>query len=633
MHNIKKNLMLILLFTNLIMAACCFNGEEVQASTAAPISGTRLWGKDRYETAASICSEGWSTSEYVVLASGDNFPDALCAAPLAKKLKDAPILLTEKDVLNASAEAQIKRIGAKSVYIVGGTGVISTAVENKLHELGVSTQRIGGKDRYETSVKVAEEVGFNGKVMVASGESFADALSAAPIAAENGFPVLLSARNAIPESVKAYIQGKNISISYIIGGVGAVSDDAVKTFNNRIRLWGATRYETNTAILNEFYGGISHSKLYVTSGENYADAVTGAAFAALNSSGLILTGNDLSSTTSSFISTKIDKNVQVFIFGGTGAVSNAAVNDVYSSIGYYKLVNPNEYEYRETITIVNDGGSEVKNFNAVMYLGKINASPYQTGEIIYVNGPGVTVTKDSDGNYIANINVQSLQQGQKLEYEAVRRFTNGGILYNVDLQDTSSDYTGFADYIKYTSAEPKIESDNAIIRNKAYEVIQNETNAYLKAKKIFDFVNTYISYDYSEANKGAYNALLTAKGVCEDYSDLMVAMLRAVGIPARVVYGYWVDSKSLSASGTDITNFRHSWVEFYLPEYGWIFAEPTVDYTVNGIKVPADSYFANYSDGGHFVQTYKDDSGFSCSYTGYSHVSIDDVPSISIINN
>lgn len=629
MHNTKKNLVLLVLFINLIVLICFLPGEKVQASTIAPISGKRLWGKDRYETAASICGEGWSTSEYAVLASGENFPDALCAAPLAKKLKNAPILLTEKDVLNASAEAQIKRIGAKSVYIVGGTGVVSTAVENRLHELGINTQRIGGRDRYETSVKIAEAVGFNGKIMVASGENFADALSAAPIAAENGFPILLSETSSTPDSVRTYIQGKNINTSYIIGGTGAVTEDAVRIFNNKIRLWGATRYETNVAILNEFYDSISHNKLYVTSGQNYADAVAGSALAALNLSGLILTDQNLSKTTGDFISSKIDKTVKVFIFGGTGAVSNAAVNGVYTSIGYYKLVNQNTYEYKETITITNDGGSEVKNINAVMYLGKINDSPYQTNEVLYVNGPGVNITKDDDGNYIANINVQSLSQGQKLQYEVVRRFINGGIQYNVDLADTSSDYTGFTYYNKYISPETKIESDNTAIKNKALEIIQNETNAYLKAKKIFDFVNTYMSYDSAEANKGAYNALLTGKGVCEDYSDLMVAMARAVGIPSRVVYGYWVDSKSLLTNIQDITNFSHSWVEFYLPEYGWIFAEPTVDPK----KVTTDDYFANYADGGHFALTYKNNIGFSCQYTGYSPLSIDDVPSISVISN
>lgn len=629
MHNVKKRGIFFILFIDMVLQISLFSRDAI----AATITRKRLWGPTRYETAAEICNTGWKTSEYAVLASGEDFPDALCSAPLAKKLNNAPILLSQRDALNSSAENQLKRLGVKTVYIVGGTGVISVDVEKAVNNLGIKVIRVAGADRYETSVKVAEQVGFSGQLVLASGESFADALSIAPVAAEKNMPIILTESKVLPDSVKAYLSDKSINLSYVIGGSGAVSDEAVKNVKNIKRLWGISRYETNTAVLNEFYNSISHSSIYVASGGNYADAVSGAALAAANNSGMLLTDSTLSSGAAEFLSSKMNNGIQIFILGGTGAVTNTAVNQILQNVGYYSLVNAKNYEMGEKITITNDGASGVKNFTAVVHLGKINESPYQKNEMLYIEGPGAVLTKDIEGNYTANINVPYIAQGETIQYKAVRRFTNGGIVYNVDLSDTTGDYTGFNDYSMFTSAEPKIESDNMMIKNKAAEVTLGAANNYMKAKKIFDFVNMYMTYDYSEANKGAVNALTTGKGVCEDYSDLMVAMLRSLGIPSRVPYGYWIDSNDMASSSSDITNFRHSWVEFYLPEYGWIFAEPTVDYKVNGQKVPADNYFANYPDGGHFVQTYTDDGGFSCSYSGYSHVNIDDVPYITILNN
>lgn len=630
MHNVKRGSIFLILFIDVVLQFCFFSRDVLATPT---IIRKRLWGPTRYETAAAIVNTGWKTSEYAVLASGEDFPDALCSAPLAKKLNNAPILLTQKDTLNSSAEDQLQRLEVKTVYIVGGTGVISDDIEKTIKGLGIKVIRIAGADRYETAVKVAEQVGFSGQIVIASGENFADALSIAPIAAEKNMPILLTQENELPDSVKAYISGKNINQSYIIGGVGAVSDDAVKNLSNTKRLWGASRYETNTAVLNEFYNSISHTNIYVASGDNYADAVSGAALAAANNSGMVLTGSNLGSSSSGFLSSKMRGGLQIFIYGGTGAVSNTAVNQILQSVGYYNLVNTKSYEMGEKITITNDGTSAVTNFTGVLNLGKINQSPYQQNETLNIDGQGAVLSKDSDGNYIANINIPYMAPGQTIQYNAVRRFINGGIQYNVDLSDTSNDYTGFSDYNEYTSPEPKIESDNPAIIAKAQQVTSNETNDYLKAKKIFDFVNMYMTYDYSEANKGALNALTTGKGTCEDYTDLMVAMLRSEGIPARAAYGYWLGSDDITASGSDITNFRHSWVEFYLPDYGWIFAEPTVDYKVNGQKAPADTYFANYLDGGHFVQTYADDAGFSCSYSGYSHVNVEDTPYLTVQGN
>ena len=53
---------------------------------------------------------------------------------------------------------EIKRLKAKKVVLIGGTGVISSNVENTLKSKGLTVSRIGGQNRYDTSLLIAKEL-------------------------------------------------------------------------------------------------------------------------------------------------------------------------------------------------------------------------------------------------------------------------------------------------------------------------------------------------------------------------------------------------------------------------------------------------------------------------------------------
>lgn len=91
----------------------------------------RFAGSDRYQTSLEI-SQDWpdKSVETVVVATGGDFPDALAATPLAGAYY-SPLLLTKKDSLPAGFAAELKRLGAKNVILVGGTGAISEKVQKK----------------------------------------------------------------------------------------------------------------------------------------------------------------------------------------------------------------------------------------------------------------------------------------------------------------------------------------------------------------------------------------------------------------------------------------------------------------------------------------------------------------------
>ncbi len=253
----------------------------------------RIAGIDRYATAMKISQEGWAngTSQNVVLATGEDFPDALSAAPLAKQLQ-APILLTETVTLSSELLKEINRLGAQNIYIVGGEGVVSKEIADQLETANFKVTRLAGIDRYETSLEVAQLISrqsqtFN-EAVVATGENFPDALSIAPIAASKGMPILLSMKDSVSDSVLSYLKEHQVLKTYVVGGSGVVSDMVMNQLPGAQRLSGKDRYETNTAILRSFDSDINLDKVYAVTGEDYPDALTGSALAALSNSPLIL---------------------------------------------------------------------------------------------------------------------------------------------------------------------------------------------------------------------------------------------------------------------------------------------------------------------------------------------------------
>lgn len=318
---IKKKLILSVFFSS-IMIFSYLSTINVSAS----ITTKRLSGQDRYETCVEISKSGWTQSQWAIIASGENFPDAICAGPLAKS-KNAPIILTRNTSLDNNCINELKRLGVNQAYIIGGTGVVSKNVENQLRNLGISFTRFGGKDRYETSVKVAQNLSISNELIVSNGKSYADVLSIAPIAAKKGIPILLTNTNILPISVSNYIAGKSISKSYVIGGTGVVSEVVKsKLPGSKERLGGTDRYDTNIKVLQKFEDELNFTSTYVATGKDFPDALSASALASKNSSPVILTSTDLPQVTSNYIQYKNITNLN--IVGGTGVINDTLVSEI-----------------------------------------------------------------------------------------------------------------------------------------------------------------------------------------------------------------------------------------------------------------------------------------------------------------
>ena len=237
----------------------------------------RVDGGDRVETGIKISQKYYDKAKTVIVVRHDLFPDSMTASVLAK-LKDAPILLNPTNKLDPRVGAEIKRLGAEEVIIVGGPDSISEKVRGdlKAYDKDKDVERIAGVDRYGTSEMVARRVtGITGKKntgVIASGQVFPDALSVGTFASRDGYPILLVKKNLVPDQVVRAIKDLDINKTYIAGGTNTISKSTEAKLPGVLeRMAGKDRYETSVAIAKSKFK--DRREAFIASGEEFADAL------------------------------------------------------------------------------------------------------------------------------------------------------------------------------------------------------------------------------------------------------------------------------------------------------------------------------------------------------------------------
>jgi putative cell wall-binding protein len=189
----------------------------------------RLGGANRYGTAAAVVADGWSAADTVYLASGLNFPDALSGGALAAG-KGAPLLLTKDTSVPAETATALKGLHPSHVVILGGTAVVTNAVTAAVRSIApdATVTRLAGEDRYGTSAAALTASGTHeGRLMLASGLQFADALVGGPAAAHLKSGFALTKPTCLPASVGAVVDLQKITHFSLLGGQAVLSDDVV----------------------------------------------------------------------------------------------------------------------------------------------------------------------------------------------------------------------------------------------------------------------------------------------------------------------------------------------------------------------------------------------------------------------
>lgn len=127
MGKLRKRIGYLAVMSTILVSIVIMSANKVLAAPDI----IRISGENRYKTSLQALDKGWSTAKNVVLVSGENFPDGLSAAPLAKKL-DAPIILVNDKQINPEFLNKIKSLKTEKIFIIGGEGVISKVTENNL---------------------------------------------------------------------------------------------------------------------------------------------------------------------------------------------------------------------------------------------------------------------------------------------------------------------------------------------------------------------------------------------------------------------------------------------------------------------------------------------------------------------
>ena len=289
---------------------------ETPAQT--PKATTRVAGADRINTAVEVSKKYYKSAETVIIANYEKFADSLSASALSKALK-APILLVKKDQLDSIVAQEIKRLGAKNVVVIGGEQSVDKA-KNSLSKYNLQT--IAGADRYETSAKIAQEIikrTGTTQAVIASGETFADALTVAPLANKNNMPILLVQPNNIPKATQEVL--KQIKEAIIVGGEKTISNQVANKLPNPTRIAGANRYETAKKIYE--YGFKDRKEVNIANGTNFADSLV---IGSIDCPILLAESNEVPESTKQAI--KDSKFEKVNVFGGENSIGESVVKEL-----------------------------------------------------------------------------------------------------------------------------------------------------------------------------------------------------------------------------------------------------------------------------------------------------------------
>lgn len=198
--------------------------EVEQEASAFARATTRVTGADRYAVSAALAQSYDPGVPVVYVASGTQFPDALSVGALAGHTR-TPLLITPPGGLPVSVEEQIARLNPGRIVVVGGASAVSDAVLEQLraHTAG-SVTRLTGQDRYAVSAAVAAQFpSGGGRVYLASGQTFPDALVGAARAGSQGVPVLLSRDTALPGTTRTALDALDARRGVLLGGRAALN--------------------------------------------------------------------------------------------------------------------------------------------------------------------------------------------------------------------------------------------------------------------------------------------------------------------------------------------------------------------------------------------------------------------------
>ncbi len=307
----------------------------------------RIYGQNRYTTAFKNGDklkelQGGQNFDTVVVTTGETSPDALSGAYLASK-NDAPLLLINRNSAESVREYIQNNLNPGGrIVILGGTNSVE---DSWLSDVGEYTiDRIAGATRYETNLKILEEVGYNGgRIFVATGENYADSLSGSAL----DIPILLvNGNKSLTTNQKEFLTKISGSMEmYIAGGTNSISDNMKTSLEEYgyiiTRFAGATRYETSKLIAEAFFPDATQAVL--TIGDNFPDGLSVGSVASELNAPILLTNNGAKSN-DAYSYTRGNNIRTGIIIGGPGSkmITDETASKVFDNT-VIEIYEPDKY--------------------------------------------------------------------------------------------------------------------------------------------------------------------------------------------------------------------------------------------------------------------------------------------------
>jgi transglutaminase-like putative cysteine protease len=236
-----------------------------------------------------------------------------------------------------------------------------------------------------------------------------------------------------------------------------------------------------------------------------------------------------------------------------------------------------QYIIQQQLTVVNEGPGRPEKQNIWVALIR-DLAPYQTVQSMEISPAGYQRVVDEYGNTYAEFDFSGQPAMTTRTIRIVYRVTVNELTY--DLSECRGDLPH-----EFTQPELHIESANPQIIALAGQLAQGKSTACQKVRAFYDYVADHLVYTRNNANWGAQAALGPIGADCTEFTDLLVALSRAEGIPAR----YFEGLRYLKPGTAG--DMEHAWPDVYLPSIGWTAMDPTLGQP----PVDRETYFAHYT--------------------------------------
>lgn len=301
----------------------------------------RLAGETAADTMQAIVQTAFPhTRKTVVLTTNAAYFDALSANALAGALH-APVLLTDINELPAQTRSELQRMQTKTVYICGGSLVVSQAVEDELNQMGIKVKRIFGEMADDTANKIARTLPrVSDTCFVTTSWGYADALSASSFAYAKQAPIFLTNYDdgTLSSATLETIRSKGFKRVIIVGGTSVVSPEVEQTLSawgiaNVERVAGETSYDTSLQLAQKLVSmGLRANNMGIATGLDYLDALCGAALCGRYDSVIVLADDTNSSAVETFMAQNRMAIKSYAIFGGNAAVGEDTERTIVNTL-------------------------------------------------------------------------------------------------------------------------------------------------------------------------------------------------------------------------------------------------------------------------------------------------------------